>query len=320
MHRLIDDIIVNYLGSKESVLTDAARVYGTDNFPVGLTTDSYTVKPIFFNGGDIGKLAVAGTVNDLIVSGAKPLAMSLGLILEEGLDFDDLERIIKNIKHTADVAGVKIITGDTKVVNKNEADRIFINTSGVGIFKWDYQQDLNAIRPGDSVVINGFLGDHGTAVMIDRGEFKISANIPSDVFPLNNMLEKVLDEKLNVKFMRDCTRGGLAATLNEITEGQEWSITLAGKSIPVRKEVKAFCEILGLDPLYVANEGKAVIIVDKEDSDRLLEILKSFDEGKNSVMIGEVSEEHPGKVFMTTGIGGTRIVHMPSGELLPRIC
>lgn len=322
MHRLINQIILKILGNTVSDLNDAAEVKNRseNNFPIALTTDSYTVKPIFFRGGDIGSLAVAGTVNDLIVTGANPIAMSLGLIIEEGLGLDDLKKIMRSIKATADQAAIEIITGDTKVVEKGAVDKIFINTAGVGELKWKYKQNSASIKPGDAVIINGTLADHGTAVMIDRGEFEIEANIESDACPLNTLLADIYEKNFNIKFVRDCTRGGMAATLNEIVDKKDFGILLNEVSIPVKKSVQTVCDILGLDPLYVANEGKVIIIVDGEQSEELLKFMKQYREAEDAKIIGEVSEENYGKIIMKTQIGGSRIVDMPSGEQLPRIC
>ncbi|MCK4665752.1 hydrogenase expression/formation protein HypE [Candidatus Dependentiae bacterium] len=320
MHSLIDDFILKIIGSSGSGLKDAEIIEGLGNYDIAMTTDSYVVKPITFSGGDIGKLCIAGTVNDLIVSGAKPISLSLGLILEEGLEFEELERILLSIKKTADLAGVKIITGDTKVVERTAADKIYINTTGIGILKWSYRQKYSNILAGDKIILNGTAGDHGTAVMVARGEFEIDSEIGSDVYPLNNLIESILDNDFNIKFIRDCTRGGIATTLNEIALNSNLGLKIYQESIPIKSEVRAVCEILGLDPLYVANEGKVIIIISPDQADALLEFIKDFEEAKDSRIIGEVNKDYPKKVIMETEIGGTRIVDMPSGELLPRIC
>ena len=320
MHSLIADFILKIIGKSGAGLKDAEIIRGLDNFDIAMTTDSYVVKPITFPGGDIGKLCIAGTVNDLIVSGAKPIAVSLGLILEEGLEFEELEKILLSIKKTADLAGVKIITGDTKVVERTAADKIYINSTGIGILKWSYQQEYSNVLAGDKIILNGTIGDHGTSVMIARGEFEIESEIKSDVYPLNNLIESILDNDFNIKFIRDCTRGGIATTLNEIALNSNLGLKIYQESIPIKSEVRAVCEILGIDPLYVANEGKVIIIISPDQADALLEFIKDFEEAKDSRIIGEVNKDYPKKVIMETEIGGTRIVDMPSGELLPRIC
>ncbi|HDS09518.1 MAG TPA: hydrogenase expression/formation protein HypE, partial [Firmicutes bacterium] len=234
-------------------------------------------------------------------------------------DIRDLEKILISIRDTACTADVKIITGDTKVAEKGAVDKIFINTSGVGEYRWDYNQDFSKIEEGDSVVINGDIADHGTAVMVARGDFKIKADIFSDVAPLNKMIEAVLNRGFEIKFIRDCTRGGLAATLNEIARGSGHGIRILEDNIPVKKEVKAVCDILGLEPLYVANEGKAVFVI-KNKAKELVGFLKKFSEGKNAVIIGNVEKIKGNRVILETSLGAERIIDMPSGENLPRIC
>ncbi len=287
---------------------------------MAFTTDSFVVSPLFFPGGDIGKLAVCGTVNDLSMAGAKPLYLSLGLIIEEGLPMEDLERVIRSISLTAAAAGVKIVAGDTKVVNHGSADRLFINTSGLGLVPEGSNVSGSNARPGDRVIINGPVGDHGVAVMAQRSGLRFRVTVESDCAPLNCLVSAMMKYPEAVHVMRDPTRGGLATTLNEIARQSGVGIRLSEERIPVRESVRAACEILGLDPLYVANEGKLIAVTAPEKTDEILEIMRRSPYGAESVVIGEVAAEHPGRVVVKTRLGASRIIDMLSGELLPRIC
>ena len=287
---------------------------------------TYVVDPIFFPGGDIGKLAINGTVNDLAMSGARPLYLSAGFILEEGFPIDDLKRILASMRDAAAEAGVAVVTGDTKVVQKGSADKIFINTSGIGVIESAVSLSAKRAHPGDKVVLSGTLGDHGTTIMIARGDLELETDIESDTAPLNSLVQEMIDEAAgaaaldSIHCLRDPTRGGAATTLNEIASSSEVYIEIEEDLIPVREEAKGACEILGLDPLYVANEGKLIAIVTAEIADRLVTRMRLNRYGTEACIIGEVKAEPQGIVAMHTGFGGTRIVDMLVGEQLPRIC
>jgi hydrogenase expression/formation protein HypE len=287
---------------------------------VAVTTDCYVVDPIFFPGGDIGKLAVCGTVNDLAMNGAKPLYLSLSAIIEEGFLLRELERIVQSIKKAAEEAGVSIIAGDTKVVNRGQADKLFITTSGVGIVPPGvYISGANA-RVGDKILLSGTVGDHGIAIMSQREGLKFSMTLKSDCAPLSKLVSQMLEVTSRIHCLRDPTRGGLATTLNELARQSNTGIVIEEARIPIKEEVKAACELLGLDPIYVANEGKLVAIVDPVDADRILARMRRNRYGRDAAIIGEVGNQHQGKVVMKTKLGPSRIVDMLSGELLPRIC
>ncbi|HPA73585.1 MAG TPA: hydrogenase expression/formation protein HypE, partial [Spirochaetota bacterium] len=275
--------------------------------------------PVFFPGGDIGKLAVNGTVNDLAVMGARPLYLSCALILEEGLAIADLKTILESMKRAADYAGVKIVTGDTKVVQKGNADRIFINTAGIGVMEREVQR--REIAPGDRIIVNGSIGDHGVAVMAERNRLTFTRGLASDCAPLNHLVARVMEKFPGaVRFMRDATRGGVASVLNEIVKNRGFSAILEETVLPVKEEVKGVCDLLGIEPLYVANEGKLVIVADAASADGIVEEMRRVEEGRGSCVIGTVSAEFPGKVIMETEIGGRRILPLLAGEQLPRIC
>jgi hydrogenase expression/formation protein HypE len=287
---------------------------------LAFTTDSYVVQPIFFPGGDIGKLAVCGTVNDLAMVGAQPLYLSLSFIIEEGLSIKELERVVYSIKETAQAAGVDIVTGDTKVVNHGSADKLFINTAGVGIIAEGVNISGHNARPGDVVILNGTIGDHGIAVLSKREGLSFATKLESDCAPLNGLVAEMLQVSNAIHCLRDPTRGGLASTLNELAEQSGVSIGIEEEKIPVLEDVSSACEMLGLDPLYVANEGKLVAIVDPGDAEALLAKMQKNQYGQNSAIIGEVREGNPGRVVMKTRLGTSRIVDMLIGEPLPRIC
>lgn len=325
MRDLIDDIFVNNFDNPIlSQLEDQASFNLSHLLQQGdrlaFTTDSYVVDPLFFPGSDIGELAVNGTVNDLAVSGAKPLYLSCSVILEEGLPVEILRRVAKSMKVAANKAGVQIVTGDTKVVHRGAADKLFINTAGIGIIPAGVSISAHNIQPGDVVIINGELGNHGTAILIARGELALETDIESDCQPLHDLVETILEVCPQVHAMRDATRGGLATVLNEFALSSNVGIRLDEESIPVREEVKGVCEILGLDPLYLANEGKLVVVVARENADTVLSAMKSHPAGKEACIIGEVIASPPGVVFLKTTFGTERIVDMLVGEQLPRIC
>ncbi|MFC2050969.1 hydrogenase expression/formation protein HypE, partial [Chloroflexota bacterium] len=287
---------------------------------LAFTTDSYVVNPIFFPGGDIGKLAVCGTINDLAMSGAAPLYLSLSLIIEEGLALSELTRIVKSIKAAAEEAGVNIITGDTKIVNRGSVDRLFINTAGIGVVPPGVDISGANAKIGDKIILSGTIGDHGIAVMSQREGLKFSVPVKSDCAPLNKLVSQMLEASSQIHCLRDPTRGGLATTLNELAKQSKVGIRIEEDKIAVRDGVRAACELLGFDPLYVANEGKLVAIIAADDAQKVLSKTKRNHYGADASIIGEVTAEHKGKVIMRTRLGASRIVDMLSGELLPRIC
>ncbi len=317
---LIKDIFVNTFDNDYlSTMEDQARF----NIPAGqiaLTTDSYVVNPIFFKGGDIGKLAVTGTVNDLAMSGAKPLYLTCGLILEEGLPIETLDKIIQSMQKTAEEAGVKIVCGDTKVVEKGSADQIFINTAGVGVIDKGVEIHSYQAKIGDKIIVNGFIGDHGATIMQSRAELGISADIESDCQVLNHLVEKMLSVSNNIHAMRDATRGGVVTVLNEIAQDSKVCIRISENSVPVRVPTRGVCEILGLDPLYLANEGTLVCVIQSEDAEAVLAIMRQTKAGKDACIIGEVVEGPEGVVSLNTLFGGTKIIDKLVGDQLPRIC
>jgi hydrogenase expression/formation protein HypE len=287
---------------------------------IAFTTDSFVITPVFFKGGNIGKLAVCGTVNDLAALGATPLYLSCGFIIEEGLPVGDLKAIVESMGNTAREAGIKIVTGDTKVVQKNAADKVFINTSGIGIIPDGIDiSGYNAVA-GDKVIITGTVGDHGCSILLERENLDIYGDISSDCAPLNKTIQEILAKTTNVHVMRDPTRGGVAATLNEIALQSNVGIKLYEDRIPVKDEVRGVCELLGMDPLYMANEGKMLIIAPDRSVDIILGVLKNTAYGSGCCVVGEVTDDHKGKVVMNTLAGGNRIVDMPVGDQLPRIC
>ncbi len=320
-HDLIKDLFFKALGNEFLEKSDDSAILPKeDDKRIAFTTDSFVVKPLFFPGGDIGKLAICGTVNDLAVNGAVPKYLSCGFIIEEGLDEECLERIVSSMAIWAKKSNVKIVCGDTKVVEKNAADGIFINTSGIGFMKPAVNLSIDNIAPNDKVIVTGTLGDHGIAVLGKRKGLEFDSQAVSDCAPLNHMLNSLIDNVKGIKFMRDATRGGLVTTLNEIAESNKYGILIKEKDIPVSESVKAACELLGLDPLYIANEGKAIIIVDSTSSDKALEILRSSEYGKDSKIIGEVTKDNSGKVCLETTLGVVRVLDMLQAEPIPRIC
>jgi hydrogenase expression/formation protein HypE len=286
---------------------------------IAFTTDSYVVDPVFFPGGDIGSLALYGTVNDLSVCGAKPLFISLAMIVEEGLDKTILGKIAVSIKIAAKRAGVKIVTGDTKVVERGSCDKIFINTSGIGEIFYE-RLSINEIKTGDVVIVSGGIGEHAISVLSKREGISFKASVKSDSAPLNDLIGKALKVSSGVRFMRDPTRGGLATTLNEITEGRSFGIAVNEKDIPVTEGVRQACELLGFDPLYLACEGRVILVVSEEDSGKVISAMRKNELGKSAKIIGSVSREYKGKVCLNTLSGGKRLAGMLSGEQLPRIC
>ena len=319
-HRLITDLFFPYLQNPILQRRDDSAVIGNLSGEVVFTTDSYVVDPIIFPGGDIGRLAVCGTVNDLAMLGARAHYLSAGFILEEGLPVGQLRKILDSMKKAATEAEVQIVTGDTKVVPHGAADKIFINTAGIGIRNKGVDISGGNARQGDVVIINGNIAEHGLAVMASREGLELKVGIQSDVAPLNNLVSDLLARVSGIHVMRDPTRGGLATTLNEIAIQSGVGIKVIEKDLPVSAAVQGVCEILGLDPLYVANEGKFLIFCDPKQAEKILSILRAHPYGKNACIIGMVVDQPVGKVYMETQIGGQRLIDMLAGEQLPRIC
>jgi hydrogenase expression/formation protein HypE len=301
-------------------LADSALLTAEWARRLAFSTDSFVVRPLFFPGGDIGELAVNGTVNDLAMAGARPLALSAAYIVEEGLATADLERIATSMGAAAAAVGVPVVTGDTKVVERGKGDGVYVNTAGVGIVADDRDLSPAALRPGDRVIVSGTLGDHGMAIMVARGELELEIELESDTAPLHGLVEVLLGATDGVRCLRDPTRGGLATVLNELALAAEVSVVVDEAQVPVRPEVTGACEILGLDPLYVANEGKLVAIVAPEDAETALAALRSHPLGELAAVVGEVRPAPPGMVFLETAFGGSRVVDMLAGDPLPRIC
>ena len=326
MHELIETVFRSLLPAPTQSLNDSAVFdlpagqAGANGARLAITTDSFVVDPIFFPGGDIGKLAVHGTVNDLAVSGARPLILSAAFILEEGFSSADLGRIVESMKQACDQAGVTIVTGDTKVVNRGKCDKVFINTTGIGIMERPVEISADRARPGDLVLMNGEIAAHGVGIMLAREELKFDRPIESDTAPLNFLIADMLEASLKIHCMRDLTRGGLSSALNEIASASRVGFRIYEDRIPIQDEVKGACEILGLDPLHVANEGKLIAIVAREDAENILQAMRRNPMGQKSEIIGEVVEDHPRMVIMKTRVGGFRVVDMLTGEQLPRIC
>jgi hydrogenase expression/formation protein HypE len=325
MKDLIDDVFIDaFCDGAAGPLEDQARfdlgAFAEHGDRLAFTTDSFVVDPLFFPGGDIGKLAVCGTVNDLAVGGAIPLYLSCAVIIEEGVPIDLLRRIARSMAVTARQAGVQIVTGDTKVVQKGACDKLFITTSGIGVIRRGIDLGVDRARPGDAVLVNGVLGDHGAAILCARGDLALDSPIESDCAPLQDLITRLLRAAPGVRFIRDATRGGVATVLNEIADASQVMIELDEAHTPIREPVKAFCEILGFDPLYLANEGKIVIVVPPMETEAALAAMRTHELGRAAAVIGSVNAGQPGRVIMRTVFGGRRIVDMLVGEQLPRIC
>jgi hydrogenase expression/formation protein HypE len=287
---------------------------------LAFSTDSFVVSPLFFPGGDIGDLAVNGTVNDLAVSGARPLWLSAGFILEEGFPVADLERIVGSMAAAAERAGVQIVTGDTKVVQRGKADGCYVNTAGVGVIERPGELGVATARPGDAVIVSGPIGEHGITIMLARGELDIESSVESDTAPLNGLVERLLDAAPGVRGLRDATRGGVATICNEVARSAGVAVVVEEDAVPVRPDVRGACELLGIDPLYVACEGRLVAIVDGDQVDAAMAALRSHPLGEGAAVIGRVKDDPPGLVLLKTSFGGTRIVDLLVGDPLPRIC
>ncbi len=325
MRRLIDEVFVPIFDNAAlSALEDQATIALSDFAARGdrlaFTTDTYVVDPLFFPGGDIGGLAVAGTVNDLAMSGARPLFLSCGMVLEEGLAVATLRRVAASMKHMADRAGVQIVTGDTKVVERGAADKMFINTTGIGAVPAGISISAANAQPGDVVIVNEVMGEHGAAILIARNQLALEAEIESDCQPLDGLVAAMLARYRNIHCLRDATRGGLATVLNEFAQSSNVGIRINERDVPLREEVKGACEILGLDPLYLANEGRLVAVVPPDGADAVMAAMQNHPSGAGSAIIGEVTDTRRGMVTMQTIFGGERIVDMLVGEQLPRIC
>ncbi len=317
---LIKEEILNKLGNSLLASLEDSAIFSIGNKRLAFTTDSFVVKPLFFPGGDIGKISVCGTVNDLAVSGANPRYLSLAFIIEEGFSIESLKKIIGSIEETAREAGVLVITGDTKVVEKGSGDQIFVNTSGIGVIEYDHNLTLSGAKEGDKIIINGYIADHGMSVLLQRSELTVDLPVESDVAPLNGLVKDILNSSNHIRCFKDPTRGGVAGALNEIAIASSLGIVIYEKDIPVRKEVKGACDLLGFDPLTVANEGKIITICAGNEAEHILSVMKDHKYGRDSVIIGEVVNKHKGRVVIKTSIGGSRILERPYGENLPRIC
>jgi hydrogenase expression/formation protein HypE len=318
--KLVEELILPAFKNPLLDPLDDAAVLSPRTGRIAFTTDSYVVTPIFFPGGDIGDLAVNGTVNDLAVAGARPIALSLAFILEEGFPLSDFERVVASVQRAAATAGVPIATGDTKVVGRGCADKIFINTSGIGIVPDGIDLSARRVRAGDAVLVSGTVGDHGVAILSRREGLEFGGEIVSDTAPLHGLIAAVLTACHDVHAMRDPTRGGLASTLVEIASRQRLGIEVDEARVPLHDAVRGACEMLGLDPLLVANEGKVVVFLPEADVDAALGAMRAHPLGRDAVRVGRVTSEHPGAVWLRTPIGGARILELPFAEMLPRIC
>jgi len=319
-HHLISQLVLPHFDNPILAPLNDGAVFDLQGKKFAFSTDSYVVDPIFFPGGDIGSLAVNGTVNDLAMCGAKPLYLSVGFIIEEGFSMADFQTILASMQFAARAAGVLIVTGDTKVVQRKAADKIFINTSGLGVVSDHIHISGKNARPGDQILLSGFIADHGITILTQREGLTLESPLCSDTAPLNHLVQEMTAACGNIHTLRDPTRGGVATTLNEIAVQSGTGIKLYEAAIPIRNEVRGACELLGLDPLYIANEGKLLACVSPEDAAGLLQVVRANEFGCNAAIIGEVTADSPGQVCMETAIGGSRIVDMLAGEPLPRIC
>ena len=317
---LIHELFLPAFQSAALARLDDQAIVNVNGCRLAFTTDSFVVKPLFFPGGDIGSLAVHGTVNDLAMGGARPLFLSAAFIIEEGFSMEELRRVVASFREAARDAGVEVVTGDTKVVERGSGDGLFINTSGIGLVPAGVSLSANLARPGDRVLLSGPLGDHGMAIMAQREGLEFESTIRSDSAALHGLVAEMLKATREIRCMRDPTRGGLASALNEIAAQAQVGIELEESAIPVREQVRGACEILGLDPLYVANEGKLIAIVASGAENGVLQAMRGHPLGREAQVIGTVQREHPGLVTMRTPFGTTRIVDMLAGDQLPRIC
>ena len=318
--RLLQSVVLPRFQNELLAPLHDGAIFDLDGSRIAFSTDSYVVSPIFFPGGDIGKLAVHGTVNDLAMCGARPQYLSVAFIVEEGLPMADFRRIIQSMQAAATEAGVLLVTGDTKVVDRGKADKLFINTAGVGLVRAGVNIQPSRAQPGDKIIVNGPIAVHGIAIMSVREGLEFETKIESDTAPLNGLVESILDAYEDIHVLRDPTRGGITSALSEIAQAAKVGMLLDEARIPISEEVKGACEILGLDPLYVANEGKLLTILPAAKADRVLAAIHAHPLGQAAAIIGEVTANHAGYVLMKTRVGGTRVVDMLSGEQLPRIC
>lgn len=317
---LVEHLFLPAFAEAGAVDMGDAALITVSGMRLAYSTDSFVVRPLFFPGGNIGELAVNGTVNDIAMRGAQPLFLSAGFILEEGMSLERLASIAGSMGAAARRAGVKLVAGDTKVVDRGHGDGVYINTSGFGIVPEGVDIGPTRAQPGDMIIVSGTIGDHGIAILSVREGLEFGAPIESDTAPLNGLVADMLDETRNIHVLRDPTRGGVASVLNEIARASQVGIVIDERKLPVQDAVRAACELLGMDPIYVANEGKLIAIVPPADADRLLARMRAHPQGRQSAIIGHVTADHPGLVIARTGIGGTRIVDMMVGEQLPRIC
>ncbi len=319
-HELVERLFKNHFSNPYLDLLEDSAVLPEQKGRLALTTDSYVVRPIFFPGGDIGKLAVCGTVNDLSMAGARPLYFTTGYILEEGLPYSDLEKIVSSMAETAAAAEVRVVAGDTKVVERGSADKIFINTAGAGWIPEGIDLSPRHVQPGDKILVSGTIGDHGIAILSRREGLELGTSLVSDCAPLNGLVQALLDRHHGIRVMRDPTRGGLATTLVELARASNLGFQIEEASTPVNESVRAACELLGLDPYYVANEGKLIAIASAEEAESVLSTIQSHPLGRNARLIGEVTESHPKKVVLRTILGVTRVMEILIADQLPRIC
>ena len=319
MRELLEEVVFPLLGEPLLMEAEDAAALTMPGERVAFTTDSFVVKPLFFPGGDIGKLAVCGTVNDLAMRGARPLYLTLGLILEEGLPFSVLEEVLRSCAEWSREAGVGIVTGDTKVVEKGMADGMYVNTAGIGVIGEGREVSIKGAAPGDILLVNGFIGDHEVSVIGEREGFDLQVSVRSDCAPLGGLVE-AMQEAGDLHALRDPTRGGMAAALKEMASSSGTAVELVEEELPVREEVRAVCEMLGLDPLLLANEGKLVAAVPEEEAEKILEAMRGHSLGEDSALIGKVTDGRMGEVSIMTPLGSHRLLRMPSGEQFPRIC
>lgn len=324
MRDLIDEVFLETFKGTSGAPEDQARfdlaALMAQGDRLAFTTDGFVVDPLFFPGGDIGKLAVCGTINDLAVGAARPVALSCAVIIEEGLPLETLQAVARSMAETARGAGVPIVTGDTKVVARGACDKVFLTTTGIGVVRTGMNVGIGRARPGDVILVNGLLGEHGAAILNARGDLALEAEIQSDCAALHGLIDSLIDAAPGIRMMRDATRGGVAAVLNEMADASGVGVRIRELDTPIRSDVQGFCEILGLDPLYLANEGKIVAVVPAEEADDALRALRKHPLGRDAAAIGLVTDGRPGRVVMETRFGGERIVDMLVGDQLPRIC
>lgn len=318
--KLINNFFIKYFGNEILNKLEDSAILNLNGVNIAFTTDSFVVSPIFFPGGDIGKLSICGTINDLVTTGCKPIAISFAVIIEEGFPIEDLEKILTSINYVLKETDLKIVTGDTKVVNKGNADKIFINTTGIGILNEDINISPLNIKPGDKILINGSIGEHGLAILSSRKEFSFKSSLQSDCAPLSSLVNNMLGASKKIHALRDVTRGGLATILIELAKLSRTTMTIYEEKIPLKRETKGICEFLGLDPLYLANEGKMVAFVDRNDAEKVLAAMRKNKYGKDSQIIGEVNEKGEGLVIYQTKLNTRRVLDLQYSEQLPRIC